>query len=163
MPARESPPRALRPPPSSPTAAPRRHAVAARHPGSLRIGLVTSSGLFHVQTDCVEAVEATGRLLEDLGHRVEPTRPPALDRAAAGPWFAAGIARDLDRWSESIGDPIGADDVEPMNWMMAEVARAMNAAQYVALEEAAWAWARGSRSACLWRSSCPHRARAPWV
>jgi len=59
-----------------------------------------------------------------------------------GPWIAAGIARDLDRWSERTGDPIGPDDVEPLNWMLAEMGRAMNGAQYIAMEEDAWAWAR---------------------
>jgi len=111
-------------------------------PGSLRIGLVTASGLFDVHSDCADAVEATARLLEELGHRVEPMRPAALDRIEVGPWIATGIARDLDRWSERTGDPIGPDDVEPMNWMLAELGRSMNGAQYVAMAESAWAWAR---------------------
>jgi len=111
-------------------------------PGSLRIGLVTSSALFEIHSDCIRAVEATARLLEELGHRVEPVQPPALGRAEIGPWITAGIARDLDRWSEITGDKIGSDDVEPLNWMMAEAGRSLNGAQYVALEEVAWAWAR---------------------
>jgi amidase len=111
-------------------------------PGCLRIGLVTSSALFEVHGDCVRAAEATARLLEQLGHRVEPLRPAALARAEFGPWITAGIARDLDRWSECTGDKIGSDDVEPLNWMLAEAGRSLTGAQYVAQEEAAWAWAR---------------------
>jgi amidase len=111
-------------------------------PGSLRVGLVTSSALFEIHADCILAAEATARLLEELGHRVEPIRPPALDRVEAGPWILAGIARDLDRWSERTGDKIGSDDVEPLNWTLAEAGRSLNGAQYIALEEAAWAWAR---------------------
>jgi amidase len=111
-------------------------------PGSLRVGLVTSSALGEVHGDCVEAVESTARLLGELGHRVEPVRVPALDRIAPGPWIACGIARDLDRWSERIGDPIGADDVETLTWALAELGRAMNGAEYVALAEAAWDWSR---------------------
>jgi amidase len=112
------------------------------NPGSLRIGLVTSSALGDVHGDCVEAAESAARLLEQLGHRVEPARVPALDRVEVGPWIAAGIARDLDRWSERTGDPIGATDVEPLTWALAEVGRATNGAQYVAQAEAAWAWSR---------------------
>jgi amidase len=111
-------------------------------PGSLRVGLVTSSPMFEVHADCVRAVEDTARLLEELGHRVEPVRPPALERIEVGPWIAAGIARDLDRWSECTGDKIGSDDVEPLNWALAEAGRALNGSQYIALEETAWAWAR---------------------
>jgi amidase len=114
----------------------------AGEPGRLRIGFVTASTQAAVHSDCANAVEASARLLEELGHRVEPVRPPALDRTEIGPWIAAGIARDLDRWSERTGDPIGPDDVEPLNWMLAEMGRAMNGAQYIAMEEDAWAWAR---------------------
>jgi amidase len=31
----------------------------------------------------------------------------AIDRPQPGPWIQAGIARELDRWSEVIGHPIG--------------------------------------------------------
>lgn len=53
----------------------------AAAPGKLRVALcpMTLSGE-PVHADCVAAVEATGRLLESLGHSVEPVRlPPDLD------------------------------------------------------------------------------------
>lgn len=53
----------------------------AAAPGKLRVALcpMTLSGE-PVHADCVAAVEATGHLLESLGHSVEPVRlPPDLD------------------------------------------------------------------------------------
>ena len=112
------------------------------NPGAIRIGFVTSSGLVPVHPDCVRAVEKTASLLEDLGHRIEAVRVPALDRLESGPWIPAGIARDLDRWSEITGDPIGPEDVEPLNWMLAEIGRRLDGATYLKQAERAWSWAR---------------------
>src|SRR6266545_4551904 len=49
-------------------------------PGRLRIGILSSNplGTGEVHADCVAAVEDTGRLLESLGHRVEPSYPDAF-------------------------------------------------------------------------------------
>src|SRR5581483_7591851 len=59
-----------------------------------------------------------------VGHVVERSRPSALDdEDVFGPFatiMSAAIARDLDRWSDRTGDPIGPGDVEPGNWSMAE-------------------------------------------
>ncbi len=122
------------PPPTRPF----RHEVGA-NPGRLRVGLhVTIPNLGRdAHPECVTAVEQTGRLLERAGHAVEWSSP-ALDGAFHGftVVMAAGIARDLERWSERTGDPIGPDDVEPGNWAMAEGGRAVTGAQYLAGLEA---------------------------
>jgi amidase len=111
-------------------------------PGRLRVGLVTGLDGCAIHADCVAAVEQSGRVLESLGHHVEVLRYDEISQQAIGPWIPAGIARDLDRWSAVTGDPIGQDDVEPFNWMMAEMGRSLNGPQFMALAEAAFAWAR---------------------
>jgi amidase len=111
-------------------------------PGTLRIGYLTETGFAKVDPAGVEAVERTAQQLVDLGHRVDRAEIPALDRLETGPWIGAGLARDLDRWSERTGDSIGPDDVEPLNWALAEEGRGMCAVEYVASAEAAHAWSR---------------------
>jgi len=66
----------------------------------------------------------------------------SLARPRLGPWIQAGVARDLDRWSEHYGEPITEDDVEPLNWALAEAGRALSGPAYVAAAEEAFAWAR---------------------
>lgn len=87
-----------------------------------------------VAPECVAAVQATGRLLEALGHTVEEAFPPAL----TGPTglgealrviSASGLAARLDAWSLRIGRAIGADDVEPHIWARAELGRTYTAVQ----------------------------------
>ena len=111
-------------------------------PQTLRVGFIAQAPHIAVDPACTAAVTRTAALLEQLGHHVAETRLPALERVEAGPWIAAGLARDLDRWAEATGDPIGPDDVEPMNWLMAEQGRAMSATAYVAAAERAHAWSR---------------------
>jgi amidase len=41
-----------------------------------------------------------------------------------------------------LGEKIGADDVEPLNWLLAEQGRALSAVEYVRQAEAAMAWGR---------------------
>ena len=67
----------------------------------------SSTGAPPTHPDCVAAVEATIRVLADLGHEVAPTALTALD----GPRFSEGIgavssvfiAGDLVRWSRKLG------------------------------------------------------------
>ena len=71
--------------------------------------------------DVVAAVEATARLLEQLGHTVAPDAVPALDNGY-GTGFAtllfASVARDVQRWSVLLGRDI-TDELEPLNQMFA--------------------------------------------
>jgi amidase len=106
-------------------------------PGRLRIGVLTRAPGGHVEThpDCVAAVEAAGRELEALGHSVEPSFPPGLDDEQFIPNFlirwTAGVRAALDFWSLRTGRPIGADDVEPLTWALAEQGGAHSAATYL--------------------------------
>lgn len=66
--------------------------LSQQSPGSLRIGVFTSSPYdTEVAPDCVAAVEATARVLENLGHKVEYARPEfdgmALARCYLGLYF----------------------------------------------------------------------------
>lgn len=115
---------------------------ALQEPSPLRIGLLEVTSGTSVHSDCSDAATATAKLLEELGHRVETLSIPCLERAEMGPWIQGAVARDLDRWSEILGEPIGQDDVEPMNWMMAEMGRAQTVPDYIASAECAFAWAR---------------------
>ena len=113
-----------------PPARPYREEVGA-DPGQLRVGLLTAApaGLAAVHPDCVAAAVRAGRTLEALGHHVEDSHPAALDFPDWSPHFmslwSAGVALGLDGWSARTGDAIGADDVEPLTWALAELARAL--------------------------------------
>ncbi|MBW2269620.1 MAG: amidase [Deltaproteobacteria bacterium] len=113
-----------------------------REPGSLRIGLVQQSGSSETHPDCLRALHTAAVCLEEMGHRVAPLSLAALDEVVLGPWIPAGLARDLDRWSEVIGRPIGPDDVEPFSWLMAEAGRGLDGAQFVEQTEIAFDWNR---------------------
>jgi len=113
-----------------PPVRPYRQEVGA-DPGRLRVGLLTAApgGLAVVAPECVTAAEDAARLLESLGHEVEVSHPAALDRPDWAPHFmslwSAGVALGLDGWSARTGERIGADDVEPLTWTLAELARAL--------------------------------------
>ncbi len=123
-------------------------------PGRLRIGLLTRgpAGQVEVHPDCVEAAKSAGRLLESLGHSVEPAEIEALDDPDYIPQFlvrwTAGIAWNLDYWTRRTGREIGPDDVEPSTWALAEQGRSHTAAAYLSAMEYAQAAAR--RLAAWW-------------
>ncbi|MGH9012562.1 MAG: amidase [Acidimicrobiia bacterium] len=120
-----------------------------RDPGELRIGLRTqgTSGGPGAHPDCVAAVEATAKLLESLGHVVEPETAGGLDGPELGANFALVfstiVARELDRWSARLGRTIALDELEPLNAMSAEMGAAITAAQYLGAIEGLHSWSRG--------------------
>lgn len=117
-------------------------------PDPLRVGLRLTVPVEGTQPDppCVRAVEAVGALLERCGHRVEPVRVEALDDEAMGGHFGrlftAAVARDLQRWEQRLGTVIGPGDVEPRNWMLAELGRQVSASAYLEAVEYLHAYAR---------------------
>jgi amidase len=106
-------------------------------PGRLRIGLMTSApgGLLETHPDCAAAAEGAARALEELGHSVEVSHPPGLDDEGYIANFlvrwGAGVGAALDFWSMRMGKPIGAEDVEPLTWALAEKGREHSAATYL--------------------------------
>jgi amidase len=124
-------------------------------PGRLRIGLMTRApaGAPACAPECAGAVEATGRLLESLGHEVSVAHPVAMDEhmqliagfsAVVGCW----TAKALDHWAEAVGRPIREQDVESGTWLIAERGREISASQYLAAIDLLHAWSR--RMAAWW-------------
>jgi amidase len=125
-------------------------------PGRLRIGILTRppGELFATHRECIGAAESTGRLLESLGHGVEPSHPGAMDEAEVGQHFslmyATGTAHLLDMISMLTGRQVGPEDVDPLNWALAEMGRVCSAAQYLAT--LGWLHGYTRRMAAWWAS-----------
>lgn len=119
-------------------------------PGRLRIGLQTTAANVATHPDCVQAAALAGRLLESLGHHVEEARVDALDDPAYTGNFllvwSSGTAYDLDHyWPSRLGRPIGAEDVEPLTWALAEMGRSHSSSDFLAARE--WLQANSRRVA----------------
>jgi amidase len=127
-----------------------------RDPGRLRIGVRTAapSDLAPVDPECVAAVEGAARLLESLGHRVEPAAIPALDAGNLVGSFVsvmvAGVVFEMNRLAEIAGRPLTEDDVEPLTWLQYQMGLATTAEQYV---EAMAAAHRFTRDLVAWWQS----------
>ena len=124
------------PPPQRPFAA-----EVGADPGRLRIGIMRVApreGELHA--DNLAAADAAGKLLESLGHHVEPSYPEAMDAPDAMIHYvkivASCTARSIDRYGEKIGRTIGAEDVEALTWAVAELGRQHSAVDYVEILEA---------------------------
>jgi amidase len=105
-------------------------------PGRLRIGLMAEPPRGEIHPDCEAAAKAAARLLEALGHGVEEAAPAALADSDAVRGFitviSSSVAYALESWGQKIGRSIGQQDVEPLTWAVAEMGRAVTAAEYVA-------------------------------
>jgi amidase len=122
-------------------------------PGRLRIGVLAAQPSGQpIHPECAAAARDAGRLLESLGHDVAEAHPAALDDHEGLRQtilvVSAWTARDLDYWSERTGRPIGAGDVEPLSWALAEMGRAVSAAEYIKSATLMQLWAR--RIAAWW-------------
>jgi amidase len=122
-------------------------------PGRLRIGVMTAppGGQFATDPECVTAATRAAELLESLGHAVELSYPRELDDPAQIANFlvrwTAGIDWNLKYWSEAIGRELGADDVEPTTWALAQQGRSHTAADLLhAIEQAQ----RSARRTASW-------------
>jgi amidase len=117
-------------------------------PGGLRIGFVDRPPLeeFLDHPECRAAVAAAGRLLESLGHHVEPGCPEAMFDEQFPPMFNTIIAADTETTFRTfemlLGRPIGDEEIEPRNAHYRQVGRALDAVTY--LQARAWfgLWAR---------------------
>jgi amidase len=117
-------------------------------PGRLRIGMMTrppgNIGMVHPEAQ--RAVEKAARLLADAGHTVEESHPDALDEGPLqqhfGVMYCTSTAHLLDAFGEMLGRTLGPDDVDPLNWAMAETGRAMSAPMYLSTVDWLQAWTR---------------------
>jgi amidase len=123
-------------------------AEVGAEPGSLRVGLLDHPPNADVPADgdATEAVQATGQLLEALGHRVEIAHPAAMGEPETATHFvtivAAATALDLDELTAIAGRPLTEDDIEPLNRIYADRGRSMDAPHYLAAEAWLQRWSR---------------------
>ncbi|KAA0082498.1 amidase [Mycolicibacterium sp. P9-64] len=111
-------------------------------PGRLRIGILDHHPQGGpVDAEVVDATRAVGRLLESLGHHVEPAWPKALEDKTFTPKFMAlwatqmGLARR--RFEDQLGRPLADHELEPMNRIQADFATNFSSVDYaLALSEA---------------------------
>ncbi|BBZ10013.1 amidase [Mycobacterium branderi] len=118
-----------------------------KDPGRLRIGLldVHPRGDF-LHEDCIAAVRAAASMLEGLGHIVEPAWPQCLADTTLPQKFmalwATGMAMAVRGFGETLGREMTKDDVEPVNWALAEQAQRLTAVDYAAAQGAVWTFRR---------------------
>ena len=120
-------------------------------PGALRIGFLDHHpGGGAVDPECAEAARHGARLLEGIGHRVEAGHPPVLGDTSFAARFMAMWATNMASGVATLGATIGRDltedEVEPVNWAMAQYARQLPATEYAAALGAAGEYRRAVRS-----------------
>ncbi|NVB81540.1 MAG: amidase [Kofleriaceae bacterium] len=117
--------------------------------GRLEIGFATrhitpEGTLIESHPDCVAAVAHTAKLLESLGHHVEPVEIDDLRDPAWVPNFltvwAVGVAHDLEWASRVIGRQIEMHEIEPLTYGLGELGRLVSGSAYTA----AWEWLHGA-------------------
>jgi amidase len=117
-------------------------------PGALRIGILTADALTGtpVHPDCVAAAESAARLLEGLGHHVEPSFPAAFSSAELlghfGAVWAASCAYDVGVRAAWAGVEAGPHNVEPLTWAFVEMAAGVTAIDLITAVEAAQRYGR---------------------
>jgi amidase len=104
-------------------------------PGRLRIGILDhhpQGG--RVDVEVSNAAQAVGKLLESLGHDVEPAWPKALEDSTFGLKFgalwSANVGMSQRRFEEQLGRPMQDYEFEPMNRIQAEFAKHITAVDY---------------------------------
>ncbi|MGB0582687.1 MAG: amidase family protein, partial [Limisphaerales bacterium] len=93
-------------------------------PGKLRIGVITQppSGT-PVQSECLEAIDETVKLLEGLGHEMVETRHPVSGdelRETTGRIVRTKIFEAIEDMVEARGTPLTKDAVEAATWVIHE-------------------------------------------
>jgi len=123
-------------------------------PGRLRVGMMTASpaGATPVHAECIRAAEQAGRLLAELGHTVEPAHPAALDEIEVSRHFsvmyAVQLVGTIRAFETLLGRPLTAEDLDPVNWGLAELGRAVPVGEY--LETVDWMHGFTRRLAQWW-------------
>ena len=122
-------------------------------PGRLRVGVLRAAPRdLALHPELRDAVDATARALEALGHHVEEAHPDALEDPGGVATYVLVVssctARALDAWGTAVGRPIEEKDVEPLTWGLAERGRQLAAPEYLAGVEFMHAF--GRRLAAWW-------------
>ncbi len=115
-------------------------------PGSLKIAFSTRSPLgTQVHSDCINAVEQTARLLEDLGHHVEEAETGVDGLALAKSYmtlYFGEVGADIRELEAVLGRKARPSDVEPLTWMLGMLGRSFSASHFV---EAMRQWDKAAR------------------
>ncbi len=80
----------------------------------------------NIHPDCIEAVEKTAKLLEDMGHVVEEAEPEFDRHALALAYLqivCAWVAWEIDATALKAGRPVKSGDYELTSWVMGLVGR----------------------------------------
>ncbi|MGA9276302.1 amidase [Ilumatobacter sp.] len=120
-------------------------------PGRLRIGLLAQHPLGeHLDPECAAAARAGAALLEGLGHDVSEAHPEVLEDAAFSSRFmaiwATNMALSVEACSRMIGRDLTEDEVEPVNWAMAQFAQHMTATDFAGALAAVGEYRRSMQS-----------------
>ena len=105
-------------------------------PGRLRIGMLDRQPVTGLEPDaeCRAGFEATARLLESLGHHVDPAEWPVLDLPPAsitGTISSTHIANAVDRRLEALGRDLREDDLDAWIHFIVERGRGITGEEYV--------------------------------
>jgi len=115
-------------------------------PGRLKIGFSVASPLgTSVHPECVKAVEATARLLEDLGHQVEEKQTGVDGQGVAKSYLTMNfgeVAGDLQEMQTVLGRKVTTADVEQTTYTLGLLGRSLSAGAFV---EAMRSWDRTAR------------------
>ena len=115
-------------------------------PEPLRIGLLSRAHNLPVHPECLAALRATARKLEELGHTVVEEHPSALTDGSIDSFavqvIGAAQALAIEQFEAAIGRKIGPADVDADNWTIIEMGRSVTAAQYIGAVEAMHHYAR---------------------
>lgn len=114
-------------------------------PRPLRIGFATrrlmpGGAMAESHPDCVAAVVHAARLLDALGHHVDPVEIDALHDPEWVPRFltiwVVGVATELDEAARTLGRAIEPRELEPLTWALGELGRMITGPGYAE----AWRW-----------------------
>ncbi len=102
-----------------------------RPPGRLRIAVSPESMMSDsMHRHCVEAVERTAALLEELGHQVT-VASPTIDRdsfvRAVSMMIAADTASSIEVAALAAGRRVSADGYEALSWLIGQIGRRLTA------------------------------------
>ena len=117
-----------------------------RPPARLRIGLCTGLAFAVTARPCREAVESVGRVLEELGHRVEFAHPDVMNSLDYLYDYITiirvSLAQELESLRDIIARPWMSEDVENGTWINYQRGLKVSAVDYALARERLNAWAR---------------------
>jgi amidase len=106
-----------------------------KDPGQLKIAFTTQSPIdTPVHPECVQAVEDTARLLEEMGHKPEEAQPDIDGHALAKSYLAmyfGEVAADIDDLEKVLGRKAAPNDVEALTWTLGLLGRTFSSGYFV--------------------------------